>query len=314
VCKKHHYTYPKQYWSDEQTSILTKQIMKKNRVVLISIISNTSLIIFKIVAGVLMGSVAVISEAIHSGIDLLAAVIAFIAIRKADEPADQDHPFGHGKFENISGIFEAMLIFTAAGLIIYEAVKKLLHPIMVENLGWGIGVMAVSTIVNIVVSRILFKSAKKYGSIALEADAMHLWVDVFTSVGVMVGLVLIRLTHWEVLDPVIAILVAGLILKVSFDLTTKAVSDLADRRLPDEEINSIHAIINGTPQVESFHKLRTRKSGSRREIDIHIQVDKRTSLSNAHDLCFHIEKAIKTELPGAYVTIHVEPGGREQKE
>lgn len=281
--------------------------MKKTRVVLISIVSNSSLIIFKIAAGVLMGSVAVISEAIHSGIDLLAAVIAYIAVRKADQPADQDHPFGHGKFENISGTFEATLIFTAAGLIIYEAVKKLLHPVVVENLGWGIGVMAVSTIVNIFVSRILFRSAKKHGSIAIEADAMHLWVDVFTSVGVMVGLVVIRLTHWEVLDPVIAILVAGLIMKASFDLTIRSIADLADQKLPDSEIQSIQTVIERYQEIESYHKLRTRKSGSRREIDIHIRVDKEMSLAVSHDLCFRIENAIKAELPGAYVTIHVEP-------
>jgi cation diffusion facilitator family transporter len=259
------------------------------------------------VAGVLMGSVAVISEAIHSGIDLLAAIVAFIAIRKADEPADHDHPFGHGKFENISGFFEALLIFAAAGLIISEAVKKLLHSAEVENLGWGIGVMAVSGIVNLVVSRILFASAKKTGSIAIEADAMHLWVDVFTSIGVMAGLVLIRLTGWEILDPVIAIVVAGLILKASFDLTLKSITDLADHQLPECEIASIRSIIDSNQEVESYHKLRTRKSGGRREIDIHVQVDRATTVVDAHSLCFKIENAIKEALPGAYVTIHVEP-------
>jgi cation diffusion facilitator family transporter len=281
--------------------------MKKTQVVLVSIISNSFLIIFKIVAGVAMGSVAVISEAIHSGIDLLAAIVAFIAVRKADEPADDDHPFGHGKFENISGFFEALLIFLAAGLIITEAVKKLLHPLEVANLDWGIGVMAISGIVNFFVSRVLSRSAKKTGSIAIEADAMHLWVDVFTSVGVMVGLVLIRITHWEILDPVIAILVAGLILKASFDLTIKSIADLADHQLPDSEILSIRSIIHSHKEVESYHKLRTRKSGGRREIDIHVQVEKATTVEDAHTVCFKIENAIKEAMPGAYVTIHVEP-------
>jgi cation diffusion facilitator family transporter len=226
--------------------------MKKTQVVIVSIISNTSLVVFKVVAGIAMGSVAVISEAIHSGIDLLAAVVAFIAVRKADEPADHDHPFGHGKFENISGFFEALLIFLAAGLIITEAIKKLLHPEEVDKLGWGIGVMAISGIVNFFVSRILFKSAKKTGSIAIEADAMHLWVDVFTSVGVMVGLVLIRLTHWEILDPIIAIVVAGLILKASLDLTLKSIADLADHQLPESETSSIRAIIDSHKEVASY--------------------------------------------------------------
>jgi cation diffusion facilitator family transporter len=281
--------------------------MKKTNVVLISIISNSALVIFKIVAGVLMGSVAVVSEAIHSGIDLLAAVVAFVAVKKADEPADVDHPFGHGKFENISGFFEALLIFGAAGLIIFEAVKKLFHPFDVENIGWGIGVMAVSSVVNIVVSRVLFASAKKHSSIAIEADAMHLWTDVFTSVGVMVGLILIRITDWHILDPVIAILVAGLILKASFDLTIRSIADLADRQLPDSELDTIRSVVGSYGEVDGYHKLRTRKSGSRREIDLHIQIDKDTTLAASHDLCFRIENAIKAELPGAYVTIHVEP-------
>jgi cation diffusion facilitator family transporter len=281
--------------------------MKKTRVVLVSIASNTTLIVFKVVAGALMGSVAVISEAIHSGIDLIAAIVAFIAVRKADEPADSDHPFGHGKFENISGFFEALLIFLAAGLIIAEAVKKLLHPAEVENLAWGIGVMAISGIVNFFVSRVLSSSAKQTGSIAIEADAMHLWVDVFTSIGVMTGLLLIRVTHWEILDPVIAIVVAGLIIKAAFDLTLKSIGDLADHQLPDSEILSIRSIIHSHKEVESYHKLRTRKSGERREIDIHVQVEKTTTVEDAHTVCFKIESAIKEALPGAYVTIHIEP-------
>jgi cation diffusion facilitator family transporter len=282
--------------------------MKKTHVPIISITSNSLLVLFKITAGVLMGSVAVISEAVHSGIDLLASAVAFISIRKAAQPADRDHPFGHGKFENLSGAFEALLIFLAAGLIIYEAVGKLRHPVMVENLGWGMAVMLIATVVNIVVSRVLFSYAKKHGSIAIEADAMHLWTDVFTSAGVLAGLLLIKLTHWEILDPVIAIVVAGLILKAAFDLTIKAIADLADRCLPDKEVDSILSIVNADPDVQGHHKLRTRKSGSRREIDLHVQVDRGVSLLDAHEICYRIENKIKESLPESYVTIHVEPG------
>jgi cation diffusion facilitator family transporter len=287
---------------------------QKSRVVLVSIVSNSLLIVFKITAGLFMGSVAVISEAIHSGIDLVAAVVAYLAVSKADEPADSDHPFGHGKFENISGFFEALLILAAAGLIIYEAVKKFFHSFEVENIDWGIGVMAISTIVNIFVSRVLFASAKKNGSIAIEADAMHLWTDVFTSVGVMLGLFLIRLTDWHILDPIIAILVAGLIIKASLDLTMRSIADLADKKLPDSEIDSILSAIGRFPEVIAYHKLRTRRSGSRREIDVHIKIDKDSTISTAHDLCFRIENAIKKELPGAYVTIHIEPWRKDTPE
>jgi cation diffusion facilitator family transporter len=286
--------------------------MKKTHVPIISIISNSFLIIFKIVAGTLMGSVSVISEAIHSGIDLLASGVAFISIRKAEEPADKEHPFGHGKFENLSGAFEALLIFVAAAFIIHEAIDKFKHPVMVEKIDWGIGVMLVATVVNIVISQVLFRFARSTGSIAIEADAMHLWVDVFTSAGVMIGLVLIKITHWAVLDPIIAVIVAILILKAAFDLTMKAVADLADKQLPDNEIDTILTIINQDPSVLGYHKLRTRKSGSRREIDVHIQVDKDTSVRCAHDICFRVEKAIKEALLGAYVTIHVEPNHENQ--
>jgi cation diffusion facilitator family transporter len=286
--------------------------MKKNRVVLVSIVSNSALIALKIVAGILMCSVAVISEAIHSSIDLLAAIVAYIAIAKADEPADTGHPFGHGKFENISGFFEALLIFFAAGIIVAEAVHKLIHPPMaIVKLDWGIGVMAISSVVNLAVSRTLFHSAKKHDSIAIEADAVHLGADVLTSLGVMLGLVAIRFTRLVFLDPLIAIAVAGLILRASIDLTLRSIADLADQKLPDREIEVIEAILRGYPEIGSYHKLRTRRSGPRREIDCHIQVDPGTTLRAAHDLCFKVENAVKKAFPGAYVTIHVEPGAEK---
>jgi cation diffusion facilitator family transporter len=289
--------------------------MKKNRVILVSIVSNGVLIVFKIIAGILMGSVAVLSEAIHSSIDLLAAVVAYIAIINSDQPADSKHPFGHGKFENISGFFEALLIFFAAGIIAAEAVHKLINPhAAIVRLDWGIGVMAISAAVNVAVSRMLFYSAKKYGSIAIEADAMHLGADVMTSVGVMLGLVAIRFSHLVVLDPLIAIAVAGLILRASINLTRRSIADLADQKLPDGEIGVIETIIHGYPEITSYHKLRTRKSGSRREIDLHIRVDGNTSLTVAHELCFKVENAVKVAFPGAYVTIHVEPGRGEPSE
>ena len=282
--------------------------MKKNRVILVSIVSNSALIAFKIIAGILMCSIAVLSEAIHSSIDLLAAVVAYIAIAKADQPADRLHPFGHGKFENISGFFEALLIFFAAGIIVAEAIRKLIHPsVALVRLDWGIGVMAISAVVNVAVSRMLFYSAKKYGSIAIEADAMHLGADVITSLGVMLGLVVIRFTHVVALDPIIAIVMACFILRASIDLTLRSIADLADQKLPDSEIRVIETIIHGYPEITSYHKLRTRKSGSRREIDLHIQVDGDTSLPVAHELCFKVENAVKAAFPGAYVTIHVEP-------
>jgi len=236
----------------------------KQKAALISIFSNSMLLVLKIGAGILMGSVSVISEAVHSGIDLLASFIAYFSIRKSVVPADVDHPYGHGKYENISGFAEALLIFMAAGMIVYEAAKKFLHPAEVERLDWGIVVMLVSVVVNIVVSVNLFRIAKREKSIALEADAMHLSIDVFTSVGVLVGLIAIRFTGLTILDPIIALLVAALILKASWDLTRKSLDDLADKTLPEAETALIQDVVKSHPQVYGFHKLRSRKSGYQR--------------------------------------------------
>ena len=281
--------------------------MNKQRAAFLSIVSNSILLILKIAAGLLMGSLSVISEAAHSGIDLIASFIAFISIQKAKQPADNQHPFGHGKFENVSGFFEAMLIFVAAIIIIIEAVKKLVHPGKVEVLTWGIAIMAISVIMNIIISQLLFKVSKKTGSIALEADAMHLHVDVFTSLSVMVGLILIKITHWVILDPIIAIVVACLICKASFDLTKKALKDLVDEQLPEHEIAKIKEIFDGDPAVIEYHKLRTRKCGQQREIDIHVVMAKSLELEQAHAMCDTIEHRIRLEFPETTITIHVEP-------
>lgn len=281
--------------------------MEKQKAALLSIFSNSFLIAFKLIAGILMGSVSVISEAIHSGIDLLASFIAYFSIKQARKPADDDHPFGHGKFENVSGAFEAILIFIAAGMIIYEAIKKIITKGELQSIEAGIGVMLVSAAVNLIISTRLFKVARRTDSVALEADAMHLFTDVFTSFGVFLGLLIIRLTHFYILDPVIALIVALLIIKASIDLTKKAICDLVDKSLPKEEIRVIEDIINKYSKVTSYHKLRTRKSGDRREIDVHIRMENSTTLIDAHNLCNTIEDEIRKALPNSYITIHIEP-------
>jgi len=281
--------------------------MNKQRAALISIVSNSFLVATKLAGGILMGSVSVISESIHSGIDLLASLVAYVSIKASDKPADSDHPYGHGKFENISGFFEAILIFVAAGIIIVEAVKKVLHPGVVERLDWGIAIMAASVIVNSFVSIALLRIAKREKSIALEADGMHLSVDVFTSLGVLAGLFVMRITKLTILDPMIAFAVAALILKTSWDLTKKSLEDLADKALPEGEIKTITEILSHFPEIRHFHKLRTRKAGNKRELDIHIHVDGSTAVGKAHDLCNEIETAIKKNLPDSYIVIHVEP-------
>lgn len=286
--------------------------MNKEKAALLSVVSNSFLITVKLAAGILMHSIGVISEAIHSSIDLIASIIAFFSIRKAAKPADDDHPFGHGKYENVSGFVEAILIFFAALLIIYEALKRIITGAYVENLGMGIVVMLFAALINSVVSFYLFKVAKKEDSIALKADAMHLLTDVFTSLGVAVGLVVIRFTGINILDPVIAIFVAFLIIKASVDLTKEALKDLTDTSLPEEELKEIEEIIKSNPEITSFHKLRTRKSGQKREIDVHLRVRRDANIVEAHELSHKVSKQIIDRFPEANVTVHIEP--EEKKE
>jgi cation diffusion facilitator family transporter len=281
---------------------------KKVRTARLSIMSNTFLIIIKAVVGVLSGSVSIISEAIHSFMDLLAAIIAFFSVKVSDKAPDEKHPYGHGKYENISGVIEGFLIFIAAGWIIYEAVNKILNRNEIEQLGTGFIVMFISAVVNFFVSRRLYKVAKETDSIALEADALHLKVDVYTSLGVAAGLAMIWITGYTILDPVVAILVAILILRESYILLKTAYSPLLDVKLPDDEIAVIkQAIECKNIECISFHQLRTRKAGHLRYVDLHLEVPASLSVKESHDICDAIEKEIEAKLKNVEVNIHVEP-------
>ena len=274
----------------------------------LSILSNSLLVALKLTAGIIMGSVSVISEGIHSAVDLLAAVIAFFSIRAAAKPADEEHEFGHGKIENISGTIEALLIFAAAAFIIYQAIDKIITGAKPEFLTAGIAIMAFSAVLNFFVSRFLHKIAHCTDSVALEADAWHLTTDVYTSLGVFAGLIVVEITHWYILDPIIAIGVALLILRAAWNITRKSVRDLVDERLPKAEEDVIIAsIMEHVGELAGFHELRTRKAGSQRYIDLHLVLPKKVTVEEAHKLCDHLEEDIKSKLPEGVVTIHCEP-------
>jgi cation diffusion facilitator family transporter len=281
---------------------------EKTSIARLSILSNLTLVILKLAVGLMIGSVSVISEAIHSGIDLVAAVIAYFSVRQSSVPPDAEHTFGHGKIENVSGAVEALLIFIAAGLIIWEAYNKLIHGVVIEDVSLGIVVMLLSVVVNYYVSEKLLKTAKRTDSIALEADGWHLRTDVLTSLGIFGGLVAIKLTGIAILDPILAMLVALFILKAAFELTVKTVKDLLDIKLPQEEEDQIKRIITDhSDSFLEFHDLRTRKSGSDRFVDLHLVVHKKLSVEEAHDLADDIERDIKARFPRSSVIIHIEP-------
>jgi len=280
---------------------------KKVRIARLSIISNSLLILMKLIVGVISGSISIISEAIHSFMDLLASIIAFFSVKISDTPADERHPYGHGKFENVSGVIEAVLIFAAAFWIIYEAVKKIIHPGEIERIGYGFVVMLISAIINFIVSRKLYKIAKETESIALEADALHLKTDVYTSAGVAIGLLLIWITGYHLLDPIIAILVALLILKESVELFLKAYSPLLDVSFSLKELETVKSIIQRhCIDKVSFHDLRSRKAGNYNYVDFHLNLPEKLTVKEAHEICDFIENDIKSNLKNTEVTIHVE--------
>jgi cation diffusion facilitator family transporter len=289
---------------------------KKSRVAALSVISNTVLVLFKAAVGILIGSVSVLSEAIHSGMDLVAALIAFFAVRIAGRAADEEHPFGHTKVENISGGIEALLIIVAAVWIIYAAVQKLINPHPLETVGWGVGIMLVSTIANFIVSQQLFKVGKETDSAALLADGWHLRTDVYTSAGVMVGLGLIWLGGYVFpglnlvwLDSVIAIAVAGLILHAAYDLTKRAIQDLVDQSIPIEEKKWMQNYLSALyPTVRSFHRLRTRKAGATRFINLHLALDSKLTVAESHSIGDKIVADFKAHFPhDVDVIVHIEP-------
>ncbi|MCX9082703.1 MAG: cation diffusion facilitator family transporter [Candidatus Methanoperedens sp.] len=276
----------------------------------LSIYSNSLLLVMKLAVGFFIGSISILSEALHSGIDLLAAIIANYSVKKAGQPADDEHKFGHGKFENVSGTVEAILIFVAAIIILYKSIEKILgnEGFEFEFIGIGIVVMGISAIVNFYVSARIMKVAKKAESIALEADAYHLTTDVYTSIGVFIGLILIQITKNPIFDPLLAIIVALIILKASYDLTKRSVSGIMDVKLSDTEEDCIKSIIHEHySQYAEYHNLRSRMSGAERFVDLHLVVPKKQLVVDAHDFCDHLEKDIKEKIPNLSILIHIEP-------
>lgn len=283
--------------------------MDKNiRVARLSIMSNTVLTTGKLAIGAGMGSISVISEGLHSGIDLLAAIIAYFSIHKASKPADTSYQFGYGKYENVASIIEALLIVAAAIVIVIGAWPRLFNPEPVLSLHLGIAVMSVSAIVNAVVSHILLKTARETESPALAADGWHLRTDVYTSVGVLLGIGMIKLTGWYIVDPIIALAVSLLILKAAWDLIRDSMKSILDVSLPEEEKEIIKNVLKKYEhKYVDFHALRTRKAGAERHIDLHLVTAHHLSVGQVHRLCKEIENSIRNEFPRCEVLIHAEP-------
>jgi cation diffusion facilitator family transporter len=284
----------------------------KQRTALLSVASNSALILLKVIAGTLTGSVAILTEAVHSSIDLIASVVALLSVRIADEPADAGHSYGHEKVENLAAAFEAVLILVGSAVIAFEAIRRLITGGSTRTLGIGIGVIAFSTVANLIVSTIIARGGRRTNSPALEGDAAHLRTDALSSFAVLVALLLVKATGAQWIDPVAALLVASTIVVTGVRLLVRSGEVLVDQALPPEETAAIIGVIQGFDDeaIIGFHALRTRRGGSKRYVDVHIQFRHGTSLEQAHRAAHELQDQISAALGAADVLIHLEPEDR----
>ncbi|MGA9858596.1 MAG: cation diffusion facilitator family transporter, partial [Solirubrobacteraceae bacterium] len=284
----------------------------KTRTAGLSVVSNATLILLKVIAGTVTGSVAILTEAVHSSIDLVASIVAFFSVRKADEPADESHRYGHEKIENLAAAIEGILILVGSAAIAFEAIRHLVDHGHVQTVGIGIVVIAFSLLANLVVSMRLGRAAKQTGSPALAGDAAHLGTDALTSGAVLVGLILVAVTGAQWIDPVIALAVAAVVVTTGLRLLAQSSRVLVDESLPAGEVEMIRGAVEGMSGhgVVGYHELRTRRAGSRRYVDLHVQFESGTSLEDAHRTAHELQDLIGARLAGADVLIHLEPEDR----
>ncbi len=274
----------------------------------LSIAAALSTIGLKTIAYYLTGSVGLLSDALESIVNLIAAVMALWMLKVAASPADDDHAHGHTKAEYFASIVEGLLILIAAVGIAYAAIKKLIHPTPLDKIGIGLFVSTGATLINFGVAKVLNSAGKKYSSIVLEADAKHLMTDVWTSVGIILSIILIYFTGWTILDPIIALIVDVYIVLTGFSLISRSVDGLMDKSFPTEELAAINEVMNRyRTQNIDFHALRTRTAASRRFLTVHMLVPGSWSVYDAHHMAEEFEGEIRKILPDTLITTHIEP-------
>ena len=287
----------------------------KTTAALSSVLAAVGLTTFKIIVGIATNSLGILAEAAHSALDLAAAVMTFFAVRVADKPADKQHPFGHGKVESMSALFETLLLLATSGWIIYEAIHRLTAPeTHVEVSIWSFIVMGTSIIIDVTRSRILYAAAKKHNSQALEADALHFSTDIWSSSVVILGLVLVivarqfpSLVFLEKGDAVAALVVAAIVIFVSGELGVRSIQALLDAAPKNGERDRIVQEVSKMEDIANVHAVRIRSSGAGWFVDMHVTMNGRISLNKSHALTEQVEEKVQTILPGADVTVHVEP-------
>jgi cation diffusion facilitator family transporter len=278
--------------------------------VLFSACYNAFLLAAKLVSGLVTGSVGVLSEAVNSATDLVASLVALFAIRRSVAPPDHSHNYGHGRFENLAGVFEGIVLVGVGAYVVYQAVSGILYGVEIDFLGLGVGVMVFSAVANFFVSRWLIKKSRENDSRAIEAEGYNLRADVWAEGGVAIGLLAAWTTGWTILDPLIALCMGALILFTAFRLVSGSTRVLLDESLPQGELGIIERVIEGEVEsdeaVRGFHKLRARKSGPQRHVDFHLQLRAETTLGEAHKISDALEERIRRNLPNTDVLIHLE--------
>jgi cation diffusion facilitator family transporter len=278
----------------------------KNRIALTSVIAAVFLTSFKLVVGLLTGSLGILSEALHSALDLIAAVITLFAVRIADLPADNEHNYGHGKIENFSALIETFLLLVTCFWIIYESINRLINKHPIEVNAFSFIVIITSIIIDFSRSRALYKVARKYNSQALEADALHFSTDIWSSMVVLIGLIVYSLFDFVYADSIAALIVALIVLSVSYRLGRRAFDVLIDRA-PTKIVDQINQVIDKIPGVIKYHDLRVREGGSYKFVELNIHVNKGLSIEEAHSISENVEYEITKKIPHCKVTVHIEP-------
>ena len=279
-----------------------------SRAAALSFTSNLTLMIMKFAVGILTGSIAVLSDAIDSAEDVVASTFAFVSIRLGTQPADEEHPYGHGKAESLAAAAQALLIAGGAAYIIVRALQRLIGADAEINPGPGLIALSVTAVVNVGVAMYVGQAARRTGSVALKADTRHLWTNVAQAVGVVIALSLVAITDNHIFDPIMALVLAVYLLWIASQVFMGALGEIMDVRLPEREERLVEACLTEhRGGVRGYHHLRTRKAGRQRYIDLHLLVDPQQTVEQAHELCDALEETIHARLPGAVVTIHLEP-------
>lgn len=293
-------------------SLNLSAVKEKKRVAFFSVLAAIFITTFKLIIGLLTGSIGIISEALHSALDFVAAAITFFAVRISNKPADKDHHFGHGKIENFSALIETLLLLATCIWIIYEATHRLFTgKVIIEVNVWSYVVVITSILVDYTRSRALTKAAKKHNSQALEADALHFSTDIWSSTVVLIGLISANLGYYYA-DSIAALFVAVIVVTVSYRLGKRSVDALMDKT-PKDTMGKIDEVLKKIPEVISYHSVKIRTSGANIFVEINIHVDPKLSIEKAHLISHKVQSDLRKKIKGCITHVHEEPAIQKNK-